>query len=278
MNFEKVDNYFPGLFAGSYTFPSYAAYLSQTPSGYQQAFSAAGTQPPASHPNINEYAFFVQDGWRVNNRLTLNLGVRYDYFSYNQPATLNQNPQLLSSNLRTNRIATDPTNVGPRFGFAFKPFDNERTVIRGGYGIFYARTAGLLLSTAILQNGIDVLTFAFTPGTPVFPTYPNIVTSRPTTTLTPDIYVTDANFKTAQTQQYSFQIEHQIGRDYSVQIGYLGVHGTHLTRTRDINLYPSSLDYGNDCRRWLGAVLAASWYSSRPNSSQCVVRAHQPVR
>lgn len=244
INFEKVDNFFPGLFAGSYTFPSYDAFLALTPSRYQQAFSATGTNPPTSHPSINEYAIFAQDSWRVNNRLTLNLGLRYDYFDYRQPTTRNQDPGLAALGLRTDQIPTDPANVGPRFGFAFKPFQNDRTVVRGGYGIFYSRTPGLLLSTAILQNGIDVLTYTFTPGTSTFPAYPNIINTKPTTNLTPDIDVTDQNFKTQRTQQYSFQVETALGRDYSVTVGYLGVHGTHLARSRDINLFPSVLTQG----------------------------------
>lgn len=244
LNFEKIDNFFPGLFAGSYTFANYDAYLARTPSRYQQAFSASGTNPPLSHPNVSEYAFFAQDSWRVNNRLTLNLGLRYDFFDYNQPTTKNTDAGLAALNLKTDKIPTDAANIGPRLGFAFKPFQSERAVIRGGYGIYYARTPGLLLSTAILQNGIDVLTYAFTPGTVLFPTYPNIINTKPSIALSPDIDVTDPHFKTQTTQQYSLQAETALGRDYSVTVGYLGVHGTHLTRSRDINLFPSVLTQG----------------------------------
>ncbi len=268
-NFAKVDNFFPGLFAGSYTFASYDTYLARTPSRYQQAFSASGTNPPLSHPNVNEYSLFAQDSWRVTNRLTLNYGVRYDYFAYNQPTTKNADPGLAALGLRTDRIPTDAGNVGPRFGFAFKPLNNDRTVIRGGYGIYYSRTPGLLLSTAILQNGIDVLTYAFAPGTALFPTYPNIIPTKPAVALAPDIDVTDSKFKTAFTQQYSLQAETALGRDYSVTIGYLGVHATHLTRSRDINLFPSALTLGS-----IAGGGAQSYYRhpgatapARPNSA-----------
>ena len=250
-NFARIDNFFPGLFAGSYTFANYDTYLARTPSRYQQAFSAAGTTPPLSHPNVNEYSFFAQDSWRVSNRLTLNYGIRYDYFGYNQPNTKNADPGLAAQGLRTDVIPTDSSNVGPRFGFAFKPFHHDRTVIRGGYGIYYSRTPGLLLSTAILQNGIDVLTYSFTPGTALLPTYPNIISTMPGIGLgsaiafSPDIDVTDSHFKSAATQQYSLQAETALGRDYSVTIGYLGVHATHLARSRDINLYPSALTAGS---------------------------------
>ena len=242
MNFERVENYFPGYFAGGYVFASYDAFLAGTPSQYRQGFAAGGsTNPPISHPNVNEYAFFAQDNWRVSPRLTLNLGLRYDYFGYNQPTTLNSNPQLVAANLLTNRIATDKKNFGPRIGLAWRPFNDEKTVVRAGYGIFYARTPGLLLSTAILQNGIDVLTYALTSN---FPVYPAVLTSAPANGPVPDIYVVQPGYKSPRLQQWNFQVERALGGSYSLTAGYLGVHGVHLTRTRDINLYPSELTAG----------------------------------
>ena len=182
INIAKADNFFPGFFSGSYVFPSYAAFLAAQPSTYQQGFSSSGTVAPISHPDVNEWAFFGQDTWRASDRLTLNLGLRYDLFSYRQPDTLNSNAGLIAANLRTNAIPTDHTNVGPRVGFAYKPFNDDKTVMRGGYGIFYARTPGLLLSTAILQNGIDVLTYVLTSN---LPTYPNILSTAPAGGLAP---------------------------------------------------------------------------------------------
>jgi hypothetical protein len=179
---------------------------------------------------------FVQDSWRVNPRLTLNYGVRYDYFAYRQAITTNPNQLLLAGGLDTKKLATDPKNIGPRFGFAWRAMQDDRVVVRGGYGIYYERTAGLLLSTAILQNGIDVLTYTLTSN---LPKYPATLTTAPGLTVPPDIDVMDPNFKTARTQQFSLQTEVRTGRTGSVTVGYLGVNGTHLTRTRDINLAPS---------------------------------------
>ena len=242
LNWERVENFFPGFFAGGYTFANYDAFLAGTPSLYRQGFAAAGsTQPPISHPNVNESAFFVQDNWRATQKLTVNLGLRYDYFGYNQPTTLNNNPALLAANLKTNRIPTDKTNLGPRIGLAYKPFNDEKTVVRASYGLFYGRTPGLLLSTAILQNGIDVLTYSVTSN---FPTYPSILTAPPANGPTADIYVTDPNYKTPRLQQWNFQVERALGGNFALTVGYLGVHGTHLTRSRDLNLYPSELTAG----------------------------------
>jgi len=243
-NFLRAVNYFPGNFAGSYLFNSYQDFINNTPARYVQAFSSTGTTAPISNPNVNEWAFFAQDTWRLTERLTLNLGIRYDFFDYKQPTTKNTNAGLLAAGRDTSRIPTDGTNIGPRFGFAYRATKSDRVVIRGGYGIYYERTAGLLLSTAILQNGIDVLTYTLTSNLPKFP---SILTTPPGAAAPPDIYVADPNFSTPRAQQMSLQTEVKLDRTSSVTIGYLGLIATHLTRTRDVNLFPSAPVTGYIC-------------------------------
>ncbi|MCC6366392.1 MAG: TonB-dependent receptor [Bryobacterales bacterium] len=257
-NFVRVENYFPGFFAGGYTYSSYDAFLNGQPSSFRQSFPGTGTGFPISHPDVNEWAFYVQDAWRVTDRLTLNYGIRYDYFGYRQPTTLNNNAALVAANLLTNRIATDAANIGPRFGFAYKVTTSDAVVVRGGYGIYYARTPGLLLSTAILNNGIESQQYEIRAN---LPTYPNILSAPPGPGNPPDIYVTDGNYKTPRTQQFSLQTEFALGSKSSVTIGYLGVNGTHLTRTRDINLYPSIAANGYIC----------------PTSAACTAQTGSPV-
>ena len=198
INAERIDNFFPGFFAGGYTFPSYDAFLAKQPSQYQQGFSGSSTTAPVSHPNSNEYAFFAQDNWRASDRLTLNFGVRYDYFSFAQGVSLNKDPGLAAAGLRTDLIPTDKSNIAPRLGFAFKPFQGDTTVVRGSYGLFYGRTPAILLSTAILQNGIDVLTYNLTSN---LPTYPSILSAPPSAGLAPpSIYVMDPKLQIAGDQ------------------------------------------------------------------------------
>jgi hypothetical protein len=137
--------------------------------------------------------------------------------------------------LDTSRINTDTNNLGPRFGFAYKIDQTGNTVVRGGYGIYYGRTPSILTGTAITQNGIQVQTFTIFSG---FPTYPNIFTTPPAASRIPDIYVFAKDYVQPLTQQWSLNIERQLGRDYVLTIGYLGVRGEHLSRTRDVNLLP----------------------------------------
>ena len=252
-NFVRAENYFPGFFAGGYTFNNYDDFLNGRPASFRQSFPGTGTAFPISHPDVNEWAFFAQDSWRTTERLTLNYGLRYDYFQYRQPDYQNPNAQLLAANLRTDRIPTDTVNFGPRFGFAYRVTNSEKVVVRGGYGIYYARTPGLLLSTAILNNGFASQQYLITT---TLPTYPNVLSAPPGPGSPPDIYVTDPNFKTPRTQQFSLQTEIALGRSSSVTVGYLGVGGAHLTRTRDINLLPSQPTIGYICPTFAACTAA----------------------
>ncbi len=244
INRVSIANFFPGYFSGSYTFPSYAAFAAGQPTQFTQGFAGAGTSGPLTQPNVLETALFIQDSWRATQKLTLNYGIRYDIFKYAQPPVENPDPGLLATNVRTNVVNVDYGNVAPRFGFAYKPFASDRVVLRGGYGIFTARTPAILIGTAFSQNGIQVRNYTLTPTSPFFPTYPNILASVPAVGLSPNLFVMQPNFQSPRTHQYSFNLEVAATKDISVVLGYLGVRGTHLARTRDTNLYPEVANQG----------------------------------
>ncbi len=233
MIWQKIDNYFPGLFSGSYLFNSYAAFATGTPAQYQQAFAGSNTPGPLSQPNVNEYAFYAQDSWRVTNRLTLNYGVRYDLFQYAQGTVKNPDAGLAALNLDTSRINRDKNNFAPRIGFAYRLADKGSLTLRGGWGMFYGRTPSIMTGTSITQNGIQVQTYTLTSN---LPTYPSILTAPPALSRTPDIYVFDPNYQQPLSYQWSLNLERQFARSYTVTLGYLGVKGTDLSRSRDINL------------------------------------------
>jgi outer membrane receptor protein involved in Fe transport len=237
LNVQKIDNFFPGNFSGSYQFNSYADFATRTPAAYSQGFAGAGTDGPFTQPNVNEIAFYVQDSWRVNDRLTLNYGIRYDLFDYTNPKVKNPDPGLAAIGFDTSRINKDTNNWGSRFGFAYKLDQGGRTVARGGYGIYYGRTTNILLANTMSNNGIQVQTYSFSSN---FPTYPNIFSAPPTgVARLIDILGFAPNYVQPLTHQWSLNLERQLGNDYAVTLGYLGVRGEHLTRTRDINLFPA---------------------------------------
>ena len=241
MDFQQIGNFFPGNFSGSFTFNTYADFASRNAATFTQAFAGAGTDGPLSHPNVNEYAFYAEDSWRATDRLTLNYGIRYDVFDYANPTVHNPDPGLAALGLDTSTISLDSNNFAPRFGFAYKANQSGTIAVRGGYGIYYGRTPTILTGTAFTQNGIQVQTYTLNAATGGIPVYPNILAAPPTLNRTPDIYVFAPNYVQPLTQQWSLNTEFQLGRDYGITLGYLGVRGEHLTRTRDINLFPPSL-------------------------------------
>lgn len=233
---QRIDNFFPGNFGGSFIFNSYADFANRIPASFTQAFAGANTTGALTQPNVNEMAFYVQDSWRTTSRLTLNYGVRYDLFNYAQPSVKNPDPGLAAIGIDTSRINKDTNNWAGRFGFAYRLTNSGRSVIRGGYGMFYGRTPSIMTGTAFSQNGIQVQTYTLTSG---IPTYPNILAAPPTASRLIDIYAFAKDYVQPLTHQWSFNVEQQLGRDFAITVGYLGVRGEHLSRTRDINLFPA---------------------------------------
>jgi len=235
-NFQRIANFFPGNFSGSYTFNSYADFAARIPFSFTQAFAGPSTDGALTNPNVNEYAFFAQDSFRVSDRLTLNYGIRYDIFAYSEPPVKNPDSNLAALNLDTSRINRDTNNIAPRFGFAYKVDQAGKTVVRGGYGMFYGRTPAIMTGTAFSQNGIQVQTYTLNATTGGMPTYPAVLSAPPPLSRRPDIFAFAPDYVQPLTHQWSFNVDRQLGRDYALTVGYLGVRGTHLSRTRDINL------------------------------------------
>jgi outer membrane receptor protein involved in Fe transport len=244
-NKDEILNFFPGNFSGLYTFASIASFQSGRPGGagerYVQAFAGPGTSGATTNPNLTDYAGFLADEWRVTPTLTVNLGLRYDYQDIAQGEVRNPDSQLLAAGLDTSRVPLDKNNWAPRVGFAWNPGADGRTVVRGGYGIFYGRTTGIMVGTAHSNNGITVQTITFT-GDQV-PTYPGTFASIPTgaSIPKPTIFVFDSNFENPRVQQASVGVDRALTNDIAIGVSYLYVKGDDLPRSTDINLGPPSI-------------------------------------
>ena len=226
---------FPRTYRGSYSFSSLANFLSGTynNSGFTQTF--ANSVVPQTNPNVG---FYAQDEWKVSQRFTLNLGVRYDL-----------------EFLRT--IATQTGNFSPRGGFAWTPFASRKTVLRGSYGLFYDRIplrplANALLSANNTTNPADLsqISISLSPTQAGAPVFPNILSSL---TLPPGVLFNfstmNPNMKNAYSEQGSFEIEHQITSHSTLSVGYQHLRGLHLIISVNQNV-PTCTAAGtnNGCR------------------------------
>jgi hypothetical protein len=236
--FDDILNYFPGFFSGSYTFRSLASFNGGRPNGanesYQQNFAGPGTTGATSNPNIREYSLFVQDEWKLRRDVTLNAGLRYDLMKTAAPPVKNPDAQLAAADIDTSRLNADTNNFGPRLGVAWNP-EGKKYVVRGGYGIFYARTPSIMLGTAHTNNGVNVVSLTFRGD--AVPTYPNTFTSIPAggTAATPSIFYIDKNFENARVQQANAAVEWEFARDTTLTVTYLRVDGSGLPRSIDRN-------------------------------------------
>jgi outer membrane receptor protein involved in Fe transport len=239
LNIDHILNFFPGLFNGVYTFPSYASFVSRTPSQFAQNFAGTNTSGATTRPNSKDFALFFQDDIRVTPKLTLNLGVRYDRQYMAAPPVHNSNAALLAAGLDTSTQPNDGNNIAPRAGFSWAPSD--KTVIRGGYGLFYGRTTAIMLGTAHSNNGVNILgvTLNCTLVPNPCPTYPAILTAPPAGTGNiPNLYLFSRNYQNPYVQQARLGVEHEFTKNIAVSATWLYFRGVHLSRTRDVNLLP----------------------------------------
>ncbi|MDQ3254046.1 MAG: TonB-dependent receptor, partial [Acidobacteriota bacterium] len=241
INVDRVLNFFPGFFNGQYTFNSYADFAANRPSAFTQRFGLPNTSGPTTNPDLTDYAVFAQDDWRVTPKLTLNLGVRYDYQALAAPPITNPDPVLLNAGLDTGFQPKDKNNFAPRLGFSYA-FD-ERTVVRGGYGLFYGRTTGIMLGTAHSGNGVQTTGLTLSSAAAITAaglTYPNVLSAPPTgaTPPRPDLFLFTPDYVQPYVQQARLGFEREILPNVSLSVTYMLFRGVHLSRTRDINLFP----------------------------------------
>ncbi len=211
---------YPQSLRGSYSFSSLANFLSGTynTQGYTQNFGIPTVQQ--NNPNIG---FYAQDEWKLSPAFTLNAGVRYDL-----------------EFLRTIHTATK--NISPRVGFAWSPYSSRRTVVRGSYGLFYDRIPLRPLANALLSahNTTDpaeaaLLSYTFSPGQPLAPTFPDVA-SEPPAGAVENYSLMNRNIHTPYSQQASLGVEQQLSPKSTLGISYQHLRGLFLIGSINTNI------------------------------------------
>lgn len=262
-------------FSGTYSGYGFADFLTGYPSSGARSF-------PRNFFGEYEtrYHFFVQDDWKVSSKLTLNLGLRYE-LNLQPTAKLGQSADfdfvngywIVSTykgniNLTTQQVAqyaypvyqdmiktaaqvglpnkllyNDYKNFAPRIGFAWRPFAGNRTVVRGGYGIFYLLTNGNnTVSTPIINVPFILDESKSQPTVNGFPTvqvqdyFPPFSTQAHFNT--PLTFGFNPYQKTPYMNEWNLAVQRELVPNLSLEVAYVANKGTHLERTFEENIAP----------------------------------------
>jgi len=200
-----------------------------------QPFFAQTLGSPRLGLNNAHNNFFIQDDYQVNRKLTVNLGLRYQYDTpprddYNRIANFDPRTGDLQP-VTEDYVKTQKTNFGPRVGIAYTPFLNGKTVLRMGYGLFYPSfNAAISQSSAI--PAVNQSAIVINPGVGL----PFPAPSPSTTGLA--LNALPINYKTPYTQQWNFNVQQGLGGNAMLQVGYIGNHAVHLSPWD----YPNQID------------------------------------
>ncbi len=247
--------------------------ITQTFYSNLQEFQPAGSSR-VRNTLFRDAGLFFQDDWKIRKNLTLNIGLRWDYFSspteqdqlqgtVDQLDAINRSSNI--SNLMVLRTSSwfnsDKNNFAPRFGFAWAPFNDNKTSIRGNYGIFYDRMIGAAAnlvdgntpgfaqaSQTFPNNGaaapvtVSTLTAAQFPQLPAAP-----ITNQPVTRV-PSIVLFNPNLSTGYVQQINFGVQRQLTSKTVLDVSFVRTLGTKLFSWLDYNQPRIEGDFLNSFR------------------------------
>jgi hypothetical protein len=194
-------------------------FLAQGLSGLQiRALGGGASQFSLSSGNpetkVSQWDFggFFQDDWKMRPNLTLSLGLRYE------------NQANINSNL----------NFAPRVGFAWSPGgQRSKTVVRGGYGVFYDRVSENLTLNTLRLNGISQQSFTVQNPDffPLIPTPEQLITFA----VPGSVYLLDKGLEAPYTLQSVISVEHGLPHNTTIAASYINVRTLHMLRTRPLN-------------------------------------------
>jgi hypothetical protein len=229
-----VDGYFDSGHRGKLSFDSLDDFVAGRVSGGSQVVGDSDR-----YTYENNHSFYAQDSFQAGRRITLNYGLRWDYYG-----VIGAQDNLFSVFDTTTATVTPVTqlypkdwnNFSPRVSAAWDTKGDGRTVVRAGWGLYYDAYSQDFFLGQLPWNTLN-------PG----PAYNNILFGgQPVSVLSPgtpvysgaaatDVFTVAPNLVTPYIQNYSINVQQQLGRHAAIQLGYVGSAGRHLFRYRDLN-------------------------------------------
>jgi outer membrane receptor protein involved in Fe transport len=208
-----------------------------------------------------EFGLFAQDDWQISSKLTLNLGLRYDYYSHIvaegaggspdaglfNPGSLSMDGKFLVGPFRPRNdpFDNDVINFGPRLGFAYNPDGKGRTAIRGGFGVMFANQPpeNFWIATSSAPNVPFRITFTPQDIVAFGITYPmyndnffglaqQLVKNSANTNV---FAIYNTHLQNPYTLQYSFDVERQLSSSMVLQSGFVATRGVKFIEWRFAN-------------------------------------------
>ena len=298
----RIKNFFQGFARGRYTFSSVEGFLNFVnigpnfvecsdgstnaaatcplgtfitgPVSLYLQFTPIGTNTfdQASNNNFNqdEQGLFIQDTWQARPGLTLTYGLRWDNFNQRKPI-MPPDQTLIGQFLADPLFPSDGKVPGyhkafqPRFGLAWDPWNDGKTVFRLNGGVFFSRIPALMVANGTANNGSIAGTvfrasflapFGLAP--PAYPdcilgpfTPPNCPTNPAVQPFDPGVVLFSEDFVYPRTYQGSFWVEREIARDWAISAGFNYAHATHLNRLAAFN-HPPAVGVAADGRTFYG--------------------------
>ena len=277
LNANATGQAFIGFAGGVYKFNSVSDFKNRIPASFRQLFGINGFDAVESGtvPYFwqKELAFYLQDNWRIQPRLTLNLGIRWDGVwnpeaKFKRPGDqVDLGQPVISGGKLTQRVGPVPQGIpndfkgiGPRVGVAWDVTGNSKTIVRGGVGIYYAAPVTIFMANIINGQGlrgqdltipqcsatrttacINPTTGVATIGTTTLK-YPGLLPSKAPAALlpflpSPNIYFADPDLRSARVLNLQVGVEREIARNFSISGTYSYNRSEHL-RTGGFNTTP----------------------------------------
>jgi hypothetical protein len=243
VNLTGLDEFFASSARGSYNFTTLAGFQSLQPASFTQFVPLNGNtlrQAGTIDFSTREFALFVQDKYRIAPNFTMDVGVRWEGES-NDSARSNPAFPLAGP------IANSWKNFAPRLGVAWDPSGKNKTVVRAGTGIFFARTDGISIVRGFDTNGTAGASVSLTPAGPggnLIPVFPGQFAdfSKLPANAIPllNIDFVDPHFTMPRSFQWTAGVEHQVMTDLTVSVDVQMSNTVHGNQFRNINLFPAT--------------------------------------